>query len=193
MQNNHYQKYKKYKKKYLDLKSRKSSLKEKVQSESSLFDSYVPDYESDTLCTDGDCDEFDEYNDYNDTDSSQLLSLSRMSTSDGDAFYKVVDISMVNKDELSTDLEPNSYKILKIDTVDNFDKFTSKYGFLKDDSVKINWEDVSNDFKGVYLAQNTDLMRERFEKALFKDIMYNSWWEDDWIDGDVMVFNDISM
>jgi hypothetical protein len=103
--------------------------------------------------------------------------------------FKIVKLSNIDKDELSTSLKSNKFNILKIEKLSKFDKFTNKYGFLDDDKIKINWEDVSNDFKGLYISPNTDLKMERFEKAMLNGKTYDSWWEDEWETDDVMIFN----
>ena len=71
-----------------------------------------------------------------------------------------------------------------------FDKFTNKYGSIKDDTISIDWKAVSNDFAGVYLSPNDDFQRQRFDKAPYKKKMYESWWEDEWETDDVITFED---
>ena len=178
--NKYYHKYKKYKAKYLKIRAENitSSNQNKYSTlkEYSLFDSYVPNYNNNTICVDGDCDEYDEYNDFSDTDNSQLISQSRISTSEGDkTFFKIVNLSKIDKKELSTSLKPNKFNILHIKTVEKFDRFTNTYGYLDDNNaIRINWPKVADDFKGVYLSSNDDLRLNRFEKALFKEKMYES-------------------
>ena len=87
----------------------------------------------------------------------------------------------------------NNTKILKIDNVQTFDKFTNKYGYiLKNNKIGIIWKKVNNDWKGFYFDKDsfTDFYLHRFKKAFYNGKKYDSWWsnEDIYI-GFVYVFN----
>ena len=173
-----YHKYKKYKHKYITLKK-----------EGDLY-TYVPNTDNTTLCTDSDCDEFNEYNDYNKTDPTHLKQLKRITTSESEneVFFKIIKLSEIDENELSTSLKPNKFNILHIKNLPKFDKFTNKYGYLDDDRIRINWKDIGNDFKGLYLSPDTELRMERFDKALLNGKTHESWWEDEWKTDDVIIF-----
>lgn len=57
---------------------------------------------------------------------------------------------------------PNKNKILKISTVDEFDKFTFKYGCISGSFIGINWHYVAKDFGGIeiipYISERTGLV-----------------------------------
>ena len=76
--------------------------------------------------------------------------------------------------------EPNKDKILKIDDIKSFDKFTHKYGQIKTRNdktyISIKWRDVAKDYKGLYIDENSDLHPVRYVKAYYDNKKYNSWW-----------------
>jgi hypothetical protein len=69
-------------------------------------------------------------------------------------------------------------KILLIDDIMSFDKFTNTYGILiskKDRSyIKIDWNSVDRDFDGFYIDKDIDFYK-RFDKAFYKGKLYESW------------------
>jgi hypothetical protein len=105
-------------------------------------------------------------------------------------FYTISKLSNFSKNKFTNKLKPNMFSILKINTVKLFDKFTDKYGSIKDNAINIDWKTVSIDFAGVYLSPNDDFQRQRFDKAPYKKKMYESWWEDEWGVDDVIYFED---
>lgn len=105
-----------------------------------------------------------------------------------------------NKDELTKDLRfKNINKILVIDSIDQFDIFTNKYGSLKvytsghsdykNGQIFINWNKVSNDYKGFYLDYNNELKMRRYTKAPFGSSLYNSWWQYEYRYYDAIIFH----
>jgi hypothetical protein len=113
-------------------------------------------------------------------------------TSEGDnVFYKIKKLENFKEVDFTDKLKPDIFSILSIKTVDMFDKFTNKYGkVINNISISIDWEKVSDDFNGVYLSQDqdTNLKFTRFDKALYNNKEYESWWEDVWKTDDVITF-----
>lgn len=86
-------------------------------------------------------------------------------------------------------------KILKLDTVDDFDNFTEKYGYVqkfKDQQVLIiKWNDVLKEYKGITV--NEGLLAQRQDDVFFNGHTYDSWLGDEILfnifkDGSVFVF-----
>lgn len=65
-------------------------------------------------------------------------------------------------------------KILVINNVKEFDKFTNQYGYIKKSHIRIKWSDVQQDFKGIYIPQDIDL-GNRQKVVFFNDKKYSSW------------------
>lgn len=83
--------------------------------------------------------------------------------------------------------------ILIIDDIKGFDKFTSKYGRLKKNSDKqtvidIDWQKVSRDYEGICVDSGDDLRNNRFSKAFYKGVVYNSWWKEGELDDRIVYF-----
>ena len=69
---------------------------------------------------------------------------------------------------------PNQNKILIINNIKEFDKFTNQYGFTKNNNIKIKWSNVHKDFRGIYIPQDVDLT-DRHTTAFYNDKKLNSW------------------
>ena len=89
-------------------------------------------------------------------------------------------------------------KILKLDTNDDFDDFTEKYGLvitdnndtdnnLQDDILAIDWVAVSEKYKGLYI--NKGLEDSRKDETIFKGNTYPSWWLNDFQFDNIVVFS----
>jgi len=91
----------------------------------------------------------------------------------------VVDSYAIEENELAKIFEPinGDKKILFIDDVKSFDKFTKKYGFVKQSDIMIKWNKVKNDYEGVYIDKDNYFEKNRKEKAYFNDQLCNSWWD----------------
>jgi hypothetical protein len=93
---------------------------------------------------------------------------------------KVVDEYAVSEDEFVDIHEKNGKdKILLIDDVADFDKFTNLYGSLKTKKnkthIQINWKKVNRDYDGFYINKDNDFYQDRYRKAFLNDKKYNSW------------------
>lgn len=98
---------------------------------------------------------------------------------------KVYEFYELDKNNIITwkDKKDNS-KILHLQTVDEFDKFTEKYGFIfskiddvhndPDTIVAIKWNIVSEDYKGLYI--DPGLNSDRYKNAMLDNDLHNSWW-----------------
>ena len=86
-----------------------------------------------------------------------------------------------------TDTNVNTHdKILLIDDVKSFDKFTVKYGsikMMKDKSNKnithfidIDWNKIRTEYDGFYIDKDNDFQNNRYKYAFFKDEICYSWW-----------------
>jgi hypothetical protein len=76
---------------------------------------------------------------------------------------------------------PDNEKILLLDKIKGFDKFTNKYGDLKNNKViKINWNKVRYDWKGIYIDKDAfDLFYVRYNKSFLNGQKYASWWKNE--------------
>ncbi len=75
---------------------------------------------------------------------------------------------------------PDSDKILLIDDMDSFDKFTNKYGYIHTngiDKISIKWKMVVKDYKGIYIDKDTTIHPNRYLLAFYKGKKYGSWWK----------------
>jgi len=70
-------------------------------------------------------------------------------------------------------------RILFIDTLKDFDKFTNRYGFIgKKDGIEfinINWAKVKEHYIGFYINKDTGLKEDRYLVAFFDSKRYSSW------------------
>jgi len=95
--------------------------------------------------------------------------------------YQPYFISSINKYITTKNLKrPQPDKILIIDSVNNFDHFTNKYGDIdfNNDHIYIKWDNVAKDYKGFYLDKtNKNLIILRHHYAYFKKYRLLSWWD----------------
>jgi hypothetical protein len=176
-------KYLKYKTKYLNLKYKE-------------FDVFSPE--------NSDIEREDEYFDQDETiqfsDSDSDIATNDDNISDNitpnaptHALFKELDIGINGlargKPHLLDDFDKNQYiyelypdpdKILYINSLDLFDKFTDKYGVIHEDKITIKWDSVMDHFRGIYI--DNGLINDRFDNAYFGDKTYISWWNYDFID-----------
>ena len=71
-----------------------------------------------------------------------------------------------------TTIHSKNHKILKIDTLDDFDKFTSIYGKVKKQDITIDWKSVAESYRGFYLSQG---IPNRYDMVPYNNKTYNSW------------------
>lgn len=95
-------------------------------------------------------------------------------------------------------LKDSQKKILLIDNLDDFDNFTDLYGSLnvfldenvaergKQSDLFINWDQVEDIYKGVYLKDG--LKEDRYEEVYYKGGVYPSWWKSEFTFPDVLMF-----
>ena len=65
-------------------------------------------------------------------------------------------------------------KILDLRTTDDFDDFTERYSFIKNDRLHISWDKVAKKYKGLHIHQL--VAEDRLEEAFYRDKSYTSWW-----------------
>jgi hypothetical protein len=108
-----------------------------------------------------------------------------------EVFYTIVKLAEIRKNDIITDIDKiDKNMILIISNEKTFDGFTNKFGFVHGEAIKIDWKNVSVSLKGIYLIPATELRFSRFDKAIYKNKEYESWWEDDWGIDDVLLFGD---
>ena len=105
--------------------------------------------------------------------------------------YTIKKYDEIDKDQFTNDIEDTSRNyILAIDDVNAFDEITNKYGYINDDGeLRINLFTLSENYKGIYVSDKTELRSQRFDKAFFKGKEYESWWEDDYDFDNVVMFD----
>jgi hypothetical protein len=87
----------------------------------------------------------------------------------------------------------NKNKILKIDTLDDFDNFTEMYGFIfdvkdhdNDQTIGIKWDKVSDKYKGLFI--NKGLEADRLDNVFFNQQSLPSWWSNDFQFDNIVIF-----
>ena len=111
-----------------------------------------------------------------------------------------VEVSIMKKnvdeysdDDFTSSLNRNSEYIFKINSVQLFDDFTDYYVDVIDNKLKINWEKVEDDFKGLYLVNDPKLREERYTEAFKNGKKYSSWWVNEIKDDQVVEFDRTEM
>jgi hypothetical protein len=83
-------------------------------------------------------------------------------------------------------------KILQLNTLDEFDEFTDRYGNIdelnNEQIIYIDWKKVRNDYKGLYV--NHGLYDDRYETAYYKANVYTSWWKLEYHADDTLLFTE---
>ena len=93
----------------------------------------------------------------------------------------VVDEYAIDETEFSRITEPiTNNKILLIDDIRGFDKFTAKYGLVKTKKngsfIDINWDNLRIDYDGFYIDKDNNFNEDRYENAFYDGKLYKSWW-----------------
>lgn len=94
-----------------------------------------------------------------------------------------VDNYSVEETEFSRITDPiTNDKILLIDDIKSFDKFTRTYGIVTPSKtsnpfISIKWNQVKKDYDGIYIDKDNDFEKDRFAKAYLNNKIYDSWWE----------------
>lgn len=100
----------------------------------------------------------------------------------------VADPYAINEKEIATIDDKITYdKVLIINDVESFDKFTNKYGIVKDKFFKkydkyvkfidIDWNKVNIDYMGFYIDKDNNFKDDRYRYAFFSDDKLRSWWK----------------
>ena len=97
--------------------------------------------------------------------------------------------TIISPIELTIDVDHPDCKVLFIGSVESFDRFTNKYGYIDfDNGLGIKWNDVSSDFIGFGLG---DIIEDRFLTAPFNGVDHTSWWDIEYsIDSFILFEND---
>lgn len=73
--------------------------------------------------------------------------------------------------------KPDKTKILRIDNIDDFDKFTEQYGKLdsknNNNNIYIKWDDIASKYRGFYLTSAS--LQNRDQQIPYKNITVNNW------------------
>lgn len=92
----------------------------------------------------------------------------------------------IGSDEYSirVQLEPKDIivadNILQINSIDDFDNFTNKYGLIHKDKLIINWPKVSKKYEGIYI--NDSLRTDRQDVLPFGSETKESWLSFEFVD-----------
>lgn len=88
-------------------------------------------------------------------------------------------IFTIGSDEYSitVNIEPKDImianNILELNSIDDFDNFTNKYGLIHKDKLVINWPKVSKKYEGIYI--NDTLKQDRFTLLPYGTDTKESW------------------
>lgn len=197
MYNNYKHKYYKYKKKYLKIKTNLSE--HSLNTEEEFPDVEIDDefIQEDIIITPNDTEEEDIYPiTIPDEDSDKLLN----SINENDKQYNIKEIGVfqlalgtlmplyetLESDFIKFANEVNKKKILLINSLDDFDNFTYKYGAVDRYTIQnkvygtqellyIRWDKVENEYKGIYIDEG--LQEDRYIDAIYNNKIYSSWWQ----------------
>jgi hypothetical protein len=114
-------------------------------------------------------------------------------TYDGNYYsYYEVNPLTVQSSEYTKNVYGKPNKIYYIDNIDSFDKFTNKYATLyisgEDYFLRINWDQVSNMYKGFYIKTDNILKLQRYTHTYFKNKRVISWMSLESIPSNIMMF-----
>lgn len=96
---------------------------------------------------------------------------------------QIVDNYALPTDEFIRITDPYTKdKILLIDDVKTFDKFTRQFGVVTPDKngesfISIKWKEIKDKYDGIYIDNTVDLKSDRYGKAYLNGKLYDSWWE----------------
>ncbi len=95
--------------------------------------------------------------------------------------YAVDSYSIDNSEFTSISDTVTNDKILIINDIKSFDKFTKKYGVVTPSKemsfISIKWNNVSDDYDGIIIEEDKFFKKNRYSKAFLNDKLHNSWWE----------------
>lgn len=91
----------------------------------------------------------------------------------------VNDSYLFDEDKFTHINDPSRDKILIIDNIKDFDKFSNMYGYVKNKVIKIDWRNVNMYFAGIYIDDKVDFKKDRYDKAYYADKKVKSWWKRD--------------
>jgi hypothetical protein len=98
-------------------------------------------------------------------------------------------IKTIQHNQTTTDLtKKDPTKILLINNVDDFDKFTDIYGEPDNNNMYINWINVADDYKGFKLENTNQLSDQRFSHCYYNGQQYYSWWDNEYYFDDSIIF-----
>lgn len=100
----------------------------------------------------------------------------------------VVDSFGINENEYVRFNEKADNKILFIDDVKSFDKFTKAYGYVKDETIIIDWDKVKKHYSGITIDKDNFFEKNRKTKAYYNEQLCTSWWNDNIVAGLVYLF-----
>lgn len=133
------------------------------------------------------------YYDFSNIDEVVLFKKSRnliMSKSISTPFTgKVVDEYAIEEEDFVKITDPiTNDKILLIDDVKSFDKFTNRYGNVKAKSyIIIDWSKVKKDYDGLYIDKDNDFVeKDRKDLAYYNDKIFISWMKKENIESGVV-------
>ncbi|QKF94403.1 hypothetical protein QKU48_gp0945 [Fadolivirus algeromassiliense] len=101
---------------------------------------------------------------------------------------KVVDEFAIDENDFAKITDPiTNDKILLIDNIKSFDKFTNQYGNLQEKSyIRIDWAKVKKDYDGLYIDKDNDFEKDRKTMAYYNDKLYVSWMKKENIDSGIV-------
>ncbi len=85
---------------------------------------------------------------------------------------KIFDYQNFDEEEYINTLNSDTNKILTITNEDIFDEFTEKFGLIKKKNLRIDWEKVSSQYKGIYISSTIE---NRVNDAVYLGKVMTSW------------------
>lgn len=87
--------------------------------------------------------------------------------------------------------ETNTEKILVLDSIKSFDKFSNNYGLVKSgNKLGILWRKVAEDYKGFYIDPNSPITEARIKRGFYNGKKIKSWLKSEGIKpGSVYIFD----
>ena len=71
----------------------------------------------------------------------------------------------------------SEHRILEINTINDYNAFNEKYGYIKDISIHIKWKNVKKDYGGIFMNTKSFSFEEYWMNPIYKGKKYASYFD----------------
>lgn len=82
-----------------------------------------------------------------------------------------------NKNVFCSLKKHNKNKILQIKTIKSYNAFNEKYGYIKNNTIYIKWNNVKEHYAGIFMNTKNLKWKEYWYKPIFKNKEYSSYFD----------------